>query len=152
MREALEMLVATYGLADAVTFTGALPHDAVPAHLAVVDIAAAPYRSGESFYFSPLKVVEYMAMGTAVVASRLGQICQVIEDGQHGLLCTPDDPGTLAACIVRLADAPALRQALGRAAAGRARSDYTWARAAEQVATLARTLGAGTAPAAGIAR
>ena len=79
------------GLAKAVQFTGAVPPADVPGLLASMDVAVAPYPMLPDFYFSPLKVFEYMAAGLPVVASRIGQLATLIEDGVNGLLCTPDD-------------------------------------------------------------
>src|SRR5439155_81035 len=76
---------------DAVTFTGAVDFDRIPALLAEMDVAVAPYPDLPDFYFSPLKVYEYMAAGRAVVASDIGMLPQLIEDGVSGLLYPPGD-------------------------------------------------------------
>jgi glycosyltransferase involved in cell wall biosynthesis len=66
-RGALEARAAALGIADAVEFTGALAAPEVPDRLARMHAAAAPYRNGEPFYFSPLKLYEYMAARLPVV-------------------------------------------------------------------------------------
>ncbi|MCA9256651.1 MAG: glycosyltransferase family 4 protein, partial [Phycisphaerales bacterium] len=53
---------------DSVVFTGALSHGEVPRALHAMDVAVAPFRSQEHFYFSPIKLFEYMASGACVVA------------------------------------------------------------------------------------
>jgi glycosyltransferase involved in cell wall biosynthesis len=64
-------------------------------------------------------VTEAMSRGRAVVASRLGGIVDIIEDGVSGLLVAPADDRALAAGIQRLIDDPELREHLGAAAAER---------------------------------
>jgi len=75
-----------------VIFAGALPHDEVPAIIRQFDVALAPYpKLGHAFYFSPLKLLEYMACGVAVVAAECGQIAEVIRHGKTGFLVPADD-------------------------------------------------------------
>ena len=70
--------------------------------------------------------LEAMASGKAVVASRVGGVPELVQDGRSGLLVAPDDPAALAAALSKLIASPDLRHALG--AAGRrdaARFDWT---------------------------
>jgi glycosyltransferase involved in cell wall biosynthesis len=97
----------------AVVAPGAVPHDDVPAMVAACDVATAPYDANDAFYFSPMKLYEYLAVGRPVVASAQGQIMEVIEDGVNGLLVPPGDPVALSAALGRLARSPALRARLG---------------------------------------
>jgi glycosyltransferase involved in cell wall biosynthesis len=132
-------------LADAVHFTGWVPPSDLPALLASVDVAVAPYPELPHFYFSPLKVYEYMAAGLPVVASRVGQIAELIEDEVNGLLCPPGDASALAEAIDRLRREPEMRRRLGRAARVTISRDYTWdaiARRILSVAALVPTVGA----------
>ncbi len=116
---------------DAVTFTGALPHDAVPARLAGADIGVAPFDVARhpplqlSFYWSPLKIFEYMASGLPVVAPALPRLRSIIEHGREGWLYAAADPHGLDAALDRLAD-PAVRIAMGRAARARVVRDFSW--------------------------
>ncbi len=132
-----------------VTFTGAvLPAD-VPSWLAATDAVVAPYpvRSGleEPFYFSPLKIFEYMAAGRAIVASRIGQIAQVLTHGETGWLHEPGDIAGAAHGLVTLADDAVLRRRLGTAAqvwVARHRSwDSIAARLLARAGSLARSGG-----------
>ncbi len=117
---------------DTVIFTGALPHDSIPACLAACDIGTAPFDIDRhrplalGFYWSPLKIFEYMASGLPVVAPSAGRIPALVGDGREGLLYDPADPGALAAALERLTDAP-LRTRLGAAARARTVRDYSWA-------------------------
>src|SRR5262249_22200001 len=63
------------GLTRNIRFAGVLPHEQVPGVIRTFDVALAPYpKHDHDFYFSPLKLFEYMACGAAVVAPRQGQI------------------------------------------------------------------------------
>ena len=73
-------------------------------------------------YFSPLKLFEYMAAGRAVVASRVGQVAEVVVDGVTGLLFEPGNLADLASCIRRLRNNAALRKELGETPMPPARS------------------------------
>lgn len=138
----LDSAVRTFHLEGAVTVTGAVPHERVPGLIQRMDVAVAPYPFIEDFYFSPLKLFEYMAVGKPVVASRIGQIQEVMRDGETGLLIPPGDPQALVEQIERMRWDQKLRDRLGRAAAIQARY-YTWERNARQVAAIGeRLLGA----------
>jgi glycosyltransferase involved in cell wall biosynthesis len=111
------------------TFVGRITHAEVPAYLDACDILVAPHvpaSDGSDFFGSPTKLFEYMAMEKAVVASRLGQIADVITDGENGLLVPPNDSAALAAAIEKLANDEGLRLRLGRAARQTVMENYTW--------------------------
>lgn len=69
-------------------------------------------------------IVEAMALKTAVIASRVGGIPEIIRDGEEGLLVPPGDHSALARAILRLADDPDLRGRLSGAAHARVRSEF----------------------------
>jgi glycosyltransferase involved in cell wall biosynthesis len=127
------------GLAG-VVFTGAIPHDAMPATLRAADIGVAPFDVGAhrplslGFYWSPLKIFEYMAAGLPVVAPAVDRIPSLVAHEREGLLYDPSAPGALAAALERLAD-PDLRRALGAAARERAVREYSWRAHCEAIET-----------------
>ncbi len=125
-REKITADVAARGLQEAVHFTGAVDPELVPALLASSDVAVAPYPALPNFYFSPLKVYEYMAAGRAVVASRTGQVEKLIEPGVNGLLVPPGDAAALASALDRLRQDAGLRQRLGKTARTRVLGEHTW--------------------------
>ncbi|HYQ82917.1 MAG TPA: glycosyltransferase family 4 protein, partial [Rubrobacter sp.] len=105
------------------------------------DVALAPYpRPAHDFYFSPLKLFEYLACGAPVVAASLGQIAEVIRHGETGLLYPPGELDALVASCARLLEDPDLRRRMGRAAAKEIRDRYTWDHNAARVIDLARSL------------
>ena len=85
------------------------------------------------FFWSPLKLFEYMASGLPVVAPAIDRITQLVGDGEEGLLYDADDPAALAGALARLCD-PAFRRRLGAAARARAVRDYGWDRHCERLA------------------
>jgi glycosyltransferase involved in cell wall biosynthesis len=114
-----------------VTFTGALAHERMPAALGAADVGVAPFDISLhppltlAFYWSPLKVFEYMASGLPVVAPALPRLQQLIANGREGVLYEPHTPEGLADSLAALRD-PSLRQRLGEAARLRAEQDYSW--------------------------
>ena len=116
-RQAMEQRAADLGVAHATRFAGLVGHAEIPALVAAADVALAPYPAlDRDLWHSPLKLYEYLASGTAVVASRTGQVGDVVQDDRNGVLVPPGDAGALAAATIRLIDDPALRRRLGRQA------------------------------------
>ena len=114
-----------------VTFTGALPHSALPAALAAADIGVAPFepfRHGPlrlGFYWSPLKIFEYMAVGLPVVAPALPRLKRLVEDKVEGMLYDPREARGLDRALTRLAD-ETTRRRIGAAARTRVVRDFSW--------------------------
>jgi glycosyltransferase involved in cell wall biosynthesis len=119
-----------------VILTGRIPHADVPAHLAAMDVTVAPYAEGENFYFSPLKVVESLAAGRPVIAPRLGQLIDLVNDGVTGLLYPPGDRRALAECMLELLADASPRQAMARAAAVAAADEFGWDRTAQRATDI----------------
>ncbi len=134
---AVRAVLAAWKLTDAAYLTGAVAPSDVPGLLTSMDVAVAPYADPQRFYFSPLKVFEYMAGGRAVVASRVGQLETVIQHDVNGLLCAPGDSAALAAALARLQREPELGVRLGRAARAHVLREHTWEAVAVRVLELA---------------
>jgi glycosyltransferase involved in cell wall biosynthesis len=123
-----------------------VPHEEIPELIRMFDVAVAPYAHlGHAFYFSPLKLFEYMACGVPVVGARLGQLVEVIRHGETGLLYDAGDIDDLAGACDRLLRDENLRRHMGAMAAKDVLEHYTWDRNAEYVTELARSL-IGTRP------
>lgn len=110
----LRKLAAELGLASRVFFAGSQPELSDVLHS--LDILVIPSRRYESV---PKVLLEAMAVGRAVVASRVGDIPEFVEDGVTGILVEPGDPGALAAAILRLLTHPDEAKALGNQARAR---------------------------------
>jgi glycosyltransferase involved in cell wall biosynthesis len=136
-RSRLEADLGARGLRELTLFTGAVDSDQVPGLLASMDVAVAPYPKLANFYFSPLKVYEYMAAGLPIVASRIGQLAELLRHEETGLLCPPGDAPALAAALERLRRDTILRQRLGRAARSSALKKHTWSAVARRILSLA---------------
>jgi glycosyltransferase involved in cell wall biosynthesis len=119
-----------------VIFTGAVAHERVPALLDACDILVAPHvplADGSDFFGSPTKIFEYLAMGKAIVASRLGQIGEVLSDQETALLVEAGNAGQLTEALVRVTEASELRARLGANAREAAVKNHTWGHNARRV-------------------
>lgn len=136
-RAATEARLRAADAHEAARFTGLLSAADVPGALSDMDVGTAPYGASEAFYFSPLKIYEYMAAGLPVVASRTGHLAELVEDGRTGLIVPPDAPRALADALSELAAGGDAARAMGAAGRARVLADHTWAGVAERVLTLA---------------
>ncbi len=143
-RRTIEQKVCDSGLQNAVIFTGSVHHQKVPQLFAATDIAVCPFsRSYAGKGGTPLKLFEYMAAGKPVVATKMNQIQDVMQDGETGILIEPDDVNGFANAIVNLFNQPGERERLGRNAQHVATTEYSWERYAERLEQIyAETLAA----------
>ncbi len=136
-RAVLAGRVEERGLTDHTILTGSVDPAEMPAYLQRMDVAVAPYPDLDECYFSPLKLYEYLAAALPVVASRVGQVAEVIDDGRTGLLCPPGDAAALAAAVAVLRADPHRRRALGRAGRDQVVAQHSWDRAVGRILALA---------------
>lgn len=139
-RQALTALAEDEGIGHTTIFTGALPHEDIPSYLAAMDIAVAPYHQTENFYFSPLKIFEYMAAARPIVAAAVGQIRGCIIHGKTGFLYPPGDVAALADALNALLADRIWATALGQTARAYVRDHHTWEQKARVVEELAQGL------------
>lgn len=137
-RADLEALARTLGIAQRVHFTGVVPRDEVPGHVAAFDVALQPAVVP---YASPLKLFEYLALGKAVIGPRQPNLEEVLVDGENALLFDPQVPGAMEQALGALCRDAELR---ARLAAGSARTiaqlGLTWRANAARVVRLATAL------------
>jgi len=140
LRRELERRAREIGLSDVVEFTGGVGHREVPALLARMDVAVAPYARLSGFYFSPIKIYEYMAAGVPIVASDIGQISEVLQHRRTALLQRPGAISELADRIDELRRHPALAKRIAAEARRKLCRNYTWKRNAQRVLSMMRQI------------
>jgi glycosyltransferase involved in cell wall biosynthesis len=108
-------------LADCVHFHGRQTRAEIVRQLQTADVIVAPSVPSQDGRREgiPVALMEAMASGAPVVASRLSGIPELVEDGQNGLLTPPGDATALADALYRLYENPALRHHLGQAGRNR---------------------------------
>lgn len=121
--------------AEHFTFTGAVAHERVPALLGEARVGVAPFNTAAhpalraaGFFWSPLKVYEYMAAGLPVVTIDLPPLNEAVRHGREGLLYREGDGEALATALARLLDDAALARELGARARERVVERYSWQR------------------------
>ena len=131
MERQVREAVAGSGLGDRVSLLGFI--DDLPAAIAAFDVALYPPVESEGM---SRVLFEYLAMGRAVVASRVGVVPEVLRDGESALLVPAGEPRPLADAMERLLADAELRARLGRAAAALCAATLSGARVAERLARL----------------
>jgi phosphatidylinositol alpha-1,6-mannosyltransferase len=144
-RDALERRARAAGVADAVTFTGMVAEEDLPAHFAAGDVFAMPCRErhgGREVEAFGIVFIQAQAVGVPVVAGAIGGVPDTLVDGTTGLLVDGDDVPAVASALVGLLADPPRRARMGVAGAARVAEDFTWpARTAQLRALLADAAG-----------
>jgi len=136
LRLDFENILKAHNVTSYVTITGKIPHKIVPEYLDACDILVSPHQNmkdGSTFLGSPTKIFEYMAMGKGIVASKIGQLEQILLHEENALLVKPADPKNLALGIIKLAHDSNLRKTLGQKAREHVLAYYTWEKNAERI-------------------
>jgi glycosyltransferase involved in cell wall biosynthesis len=117
-----------------VILTGWVDHARTPDYLAAADLAVYPYRDSlVNRAKCSAKIIEYMAMGLPIVASRVGQNVEYIEHGTSGLLAEPGDADPFAQMMLAVLADPQRAKAMGQAARQRVWARFDWDRLGETV-------------------
>lgn len=132
-RAEVEEQAARLGIQDHVTVTGRLPHATVRDYVAAMDVAVSPRAT---FYASPMKILEYMAMGKAVIAPDMPNIRDIVTHERDALLFTPERAESLEASLARMLGDEGLRGRLGREARRTVEQGRTWTHNARAVVEL----------------
>lgn len=126
LAEELKKLAHGLNLDGKLIFTGAVSHELVPEYIAAADICVACFEENEvTLCKSPLKIVEYLASGKAIVASNVGEVPNML--GSAGILTKPGNIDSLANGILRAVEDSSLKDNLGKLARKRAEEEYNWA-------------------------
>jgi glycosyltransferase involved in cell wall biosynthesis len=119
------------GFADSLVLAGWIEPADLPDCLAAGDVAVYPFADNlVNRTKCPAKLTELLLAGRPVVADRVGQLAEYIQDGVSGVLCDPDDWEDMAARVVALLDDPVSRQRLGLAARAVLLEKFNWSNAA----------------------
>lgn len=124
-------------LQDRIILTGAVEYHQVPYYLALCDVGVAPFNTQVhpplrvGFYWSPLKVHEYMAMGLPVVTIDVDGLNQIVRNEREGLLYAENDLEKMRVAILRLVEDRALAKKLGNAGRVRVVENFSWQKHAE---------------------
>jgi glycosyltransferase involved in cell wall biosynthesis len=120
---ALTEALDSAGLGHLFSLAGSVPHSSVPDYIEAMDLCVLP---NSTWYGSPMKLLEYAAMGKAVVAPDLGAVRDIFTHGETAYLFRPGDIDALGAAVDALAADPALRTRLGRTARDHVLGHHTW--------------------------
>jgi glycosyltransferase involved in cell wall biosynthesis len=125
-----------------IRFVGSVPHDAMPQYLALADAGIAPFNTAShpalqaaGFFWSPLKIYEYMAMGLPTVTPSIPPLDTTIREGIEGALYPEGDIGALAVAIRRVLETPD-RAAMGRRARERVEQAFSWQRHCRELSRI----------------
>lgn len=136
VRGELEVLAASLGIAHKVTFTGVIERHLVPNHVAAFDVALQPAVTA---YASPLKLMEYLALGKAIVAPGTPNLREILVDDVNALLFDDAKCGGMEQALTRLTSQVALRSRLAQGSRETVdRLNLTWRGNAQRVAALVR--------------
>lgn len=131
--EVAEALRPALAARDFITLAGPVPHNEVPRYIAAMDVAVSPHPPLANFYFSPLKLFEYMACGVPAVAAAIGQPAQLIRHGENGYLYPPGDAPALADCIRAVIAEPEAARDVAWRGATEVHARHTWERNARAI-------------------
>ena len=116
-------------MASRVSFTGFTPYAHLVNHYRDADILVNPSFS-EAFGMS---LIEAMACQVPVVATRVGGVTEIVENGKTGILVEPGDASALAEAILRLLSDEDLRKSMGKAARLRVVELFSWEQIVENL-------------------
>ncbi len=131
----IKVLTEQYGLNDMVTFLGNRSQDSLPYYYSAAEAVVVPSQY-ESF---GMVALEAMACGTPVVASQIGGLAYLVQDGVTGYTVPVDDPNELATRITSLLQDTRLRDQMGRQAE-RLAQDYAWDKIADKLVQVYESL------------
>jgi D-inositol-3-phosphate glycosyltransferase len=124
----LKALCQMLGIGDLVVFLGKRNQNLLPYYYSAAQAVIVPSHY-ESF---GMVALEAMACGTPVVASQVGGLAFLVQDGETGFVVPDDDPVALGDCLVKIICEPGLRERLGAQANAYAQS-YAWDKIADRV-------------------
>jgi len=135
----IQKLIEQNSLTNNVTQIEYVNHKESPRYLAIFDFALMSYPEMDNFYFSPLKMFEYLAMSIPVISTDIGQIAKILSHNETGILVTPPDCHHFAEEILKLNKDPALCLKIKRNSRKLAEEELSWLSNARRVLELINT-------------
>lgn len=130
IRGDIEAHAQTLGCRSGLKITGRVSHEKVREYIRIFDIAVSPKTT---FYASPMKIPEYMAMGKPVIAPDTPNITDLLSHGEAGLLFKPGDVTALYEQLDQMLKAPGQRELMGKTALETARKSMSWENTAKGI-------------------
>jgi glycosyltransferase involved in cell wall biosynthesis len=140
-RPTIERIASERGLSNKVFITGRVPHARVPDYVALFDAAVSPRAT---FYASPMKVIEYMALGKPVVVPGTQNFLDIVDDGANGVTFKDGDAANMAQALASLYGKREHCVELGRRARQKVETRLNWEWNAREVCKLFAAEPAGT--------
>lgn len=134
----LKQVIEQYGLKGKIEFVGFLHGEALENLTKEALCVACPAISYENL---PNVVLEAYAYGKPVIASNLGSLAEIVEDGKTGFLFEPKNPEQIAECIRKLYENPELTEQLGRNARAEVEDKYSPEKHWERFIKICNTIG-----------
>lgn len=131
-RNALKALAQQMGIADRVVFAGFASQDKVGEYLRQSDVFLLPSLAEGV----PVSLMEAMACGIPVIATYVGGVVELVQDGETGQVVYPGDPISLKDAIVRYLDDPELRESVSRQGRDKVLADFNFNREIDKLAVL----------------
>jgi glycosyltransferase involved in cell wall biosynthesis len=128
MQQTCRNLAYDVGVMDRIEWTGPISREATLRKLAECDVLVSPHTPlpNTPFFGSPTKIFEYMALGRPIVASRLAQIGEILDDEVTARLVTPGDVDELGRAILDVLRSPDKGRGLGQAARREVAANHDW--------------------------
>jgi glycosyltransferase involved in cell wall biosynthesis len=128
LRPEIDNFVEKNHLEHLVTITGLVPYKDVPQHLAACDILVSPFNSSANttFFNSPIKTFEYMAMGKPIVTTNIGELKSICIDSENSIVMDEGSFDSLAQSILRLKQNDELRTKISQNARDFVVKNFSW--------------------------
>lgn len=135
----LREFVDRTGVSDAVTITGKVSEEDLPAHFAAADVFAMPCRErkgGLEVEAFGIVFIQAEAVGVPVVAGNIGGVPDSLIDGETGFLVDSSDPASVRDGLLELLEDDESRRRMGQAGAEFVANGYTWTRRTEELRSI----------------
>ncbi|MDL2124140.1 MAG: glycosyltransferase family 4 protein [Deltaproteobacteria bacterium] len=131
MENELNTQIRRLNIEDRVIMPGRIPHERIPGVYALIDILAYPrYSMRLTELVTPLKPLEAMAIGKALVASDVGGHQELIQHNETGILFSAGNEIVIAEALMRILDDDSLRKNLEAKGPAWVREHHTWKKTA----------------------